>query len=182
LRDHRHLVHQVRYRDQRHDRGRLEERDELVDRLRQHAPHHLRQNQAAQDHELGHSAGPAGLEMSERDRLDSGAERLGEIAAVDESERDHGREEGRKLEAAPDQRPEQQRQDEMHPHHHDVVGRIPEHLDVERADPAKRPRPVDPQERGDQTHGEGHCRRAEEHVGVERQAAQQDLPVLPEQR
>ena len=53
-----------------------------------------------------------------------------------------------KLDAAAQRKAEQQRQHEMHPHQHDVVGRVAEHLDMQRADPAQRPGAVDAQERG----------------------------------
>ena len=92
--------------------------------------------------------GAAGLDVALRDRLDAGAERLGEVAAVDEAERDHRRDERVELDAPPEQQPDQQRQHEMDPDHHDVVGRVAEHLDVQRADPAHRPAAVDAQQRG----------------------------------
>ena len=78
------------------------------------------------------------LEVAARDRLDAGAERLREVAAVDEAERDHRRHERVELEAAVQHHADQQRQHEVHPHHHHVVGRVAEDLDVQRAEPAQR--------------------------------------------
>ena len=87
---------------------------------------------------LGHAARATGFDLTQRDRLDAGAKRFGEISAVDEPERDDRRHERIELEAGMKQRADQQRQHEMHPNHHDVVGRIPENLDVQGADPAQR--------------------------------------------
>jgi hypothetical protein len=66
------------------------------------------------------------------------------------------------FDAAPDHHPDQQRQHEMHPHQHDVVGRIAEHLDVQRADPAHRPEAVDAQQRRAEPDRERDARRAQE--------------------
>ena len=104
--------------------------------------------------------------------LDAGPEGLGEIAAVDEAERNHGGNEGMELDAGAERKAEQQRQDEVHPHQHDVVGRVAEKLDVKRADPAQRARPAQAHERGGQAEDDRREARAGEDPGVEQQAAE----------
>ena len=70
----------------------------------------------------------------------------------------------------------------MHPDDHDVVGRIAEDLDVQRAQPAQQAQAVDAQQRGGESECERHDRRRGEDVEIDRQAAQQDRPIFPEHR
>ena len=122
----------------------------------------------------------AGFEMSERDGLDAGAEGLGEVAAVDEAQPMIAETNGLSSNRLCSSDADQQRQHEVHPHHHDVVGRVAKDLDVQRADPAQDAEAADAQQRGAQADRQRHDGGADEHVEVDREAAQQDGAVFPE--
>src|SRR5262249_54793509 len=100
-----------------------------------------------QNQPFGHAETARRIEIAERDGLNASAKRLGEIAAIDQAEGYDCRYEGMKFDMPLDHDPDKQRQDEMHPYQHDVVGCIAEQLYVEGADEARREKMVHPHKR-----------------------------------
>src|SRR5262249_31712315 len=95
---------------------------------------------------FGHAKSARRIKIAERDRLNTSAKCLGEIAAIDEAEGYDCRNEGMKFDTPPDHDPDEQRQDEMHPYQHDIVGCVAEQLHMEGADQARREKMVHPHE------------------------------------
>ena len=156
----------------------LDQGDGLVAHGRQHPLHHLRQHDAAQRLQIGHAQHLAAFVLAAVDRLDAGAEDLGEIGRVVQREGHHRRREVGQADSH--HRHERQREvDEQHLQHERRAAHQPDVAIDQLADEA----PFgDPQQRQHQAQRHGQRQRDEEqrqgHFRALRQGSQEGEYVV----